>query len=244
MWCASQASASPSHCSQVTSSWPSIIRQILMAPPRNRDKPKAPGAPGPSWGRCAPFWLAQALEGAAAVWRPETGRPIVAAHGRAEVAPAAGPVGATGDVVQPAGVRVRERGGAHRARVPRQCVDAGDDGRRHAGPAGLEPGAALTPKVWYIATPVAGSATALTSATVRPGQPRSVCHDGLGITMEQPLPVPRQTVSAQPRRLVERTRRVSPTAVTYCDDAGNESPRPESPTAAVIACPGWLKAAL
>src|SRR6266487_1979815 len=111
-------------------------------------------------------------------------------------------------------------------------------------PPALNQGPPPTPRVWYIATPVAGSATALTSATVRPGQPRSVCHDGLGITMEQPLPVPRQTVSAQPRRLVERTRRVSPTAVTYCDDAGNESPRPESPTAAVIACPGWLKAAL
>jgi hypothetical protein len=95
-----------------------------------------------------------------------------------------------------------------------------------------------------MATPVAGSATALTSPTVRREQPRSFCQEGLGNTLEQPLPVPLQTVSLQPRALDERTRRVPPTAVTYCEEAGNDSPKPESPEAAVSTWPGWLKSAL
>src|SRR6266542_4366178 len=231
MWCASQASASPSHCSQVTSSWPSIIRQILMAPPRNRDKPKAPGAPGPSWGRCAPFWLAQALEGAAAVWRPETGRPIVAAHGRAEVAPAAGPVGAAGHVVQRAGVRVREGAIAHRASVAGQGVDAGDDRRGHAGPAGLEPGAASHAE----------------------GVVHRHAGGGVGHRAHVSHRPPRAAAVGLPRRLREHPgaaaagaapHRLGPTAVTYCEEAGKESPNPESPAAAVSTWPGWLKAAL
>jgi hypothetical protein len=66
----------------------------------------------------------------------------------------------------------------------------------------------------------------------------------LGNTVEQPLPVPRQTVSLQPRALEERTSRVPPTAVTYWEEAGNESPKPVSPDAAVSTWPGWLKSAL
>src|SRR6266540_1493386 len=111
-------------------------------------------------------------------------------------------------------------------------------------PPALNQGPPRTPKVWYIATPVAGSATALTSATVRPEQPPSVCHDGFGNTLEQPLPVPLHTDSVQPRALEERVSRVPPTAVTYCEEAGKESPNPESPAAAVSTWPGWLKAAL
>src|SRR6266545_2083917 len=102
-------------------------------------------------------------------------------------------------------------------------------------PPALNQGPPRTPKVWYIATPVAGSATALTSATVRPEQPPSVCHDGFGNTLEQPLPVPLHTDSVQPRALEERVSRVPPTAVTYCEEAGKESPNPESPAAARFA---------
>jgi hypothetical protein len=36
---------------------------------------------------------------------------------------------------------------------------------------------------------------------------------------------------------------VPPTAVTYCDEAGQETPKPLSPEDAVIATPGWLKLA-
>src|SRR6266542_9630 len=71
-------------------------------------------------------------------------------------------------------------------------------------PPALNQGPPRTPKVWYIATPVAGSATALTSATVRPEQPPSVCHDGFGNTLEQPLPVPLHTDSVRPRSRTAR----------------------------------------
>jgi len=50
----------------------------------------------------------------------------------------------------------------------------------------LAPG--LLPSVWKTATPVDGSATADTSATVRLPQPGSVCHAGFGRYAEQPLP--------------------------------------------------------
>ena len=51
----------------------------------------------------------------------------------------------------------------------------------------------------YTATPVFGSATAETSATVRFAHPPSVCQDGLPMYALQPLPAPLQTVSVQPR---------------------------------------------
>ncbi len=72
----------------------------------------------------------------------------------------------------------------------------------------------------YTATPVFGSATAATSATVRREQPLSVCHDGLDSYELQPDPAPLHTVSDQPRALLARESDVPPTAVTYCDDAG------------------------
>src|SRR5262249_24951478 len=102
----------------------------------------------------------------------------------------------------------------------------------------------LKPNVWYTATPVAGSATAATSATVRIEQPLSVCQAGLASTIEQPLPGPPkvlcQTDSDQPRALTSRTRAVPPTAVTYCDAAGYVTPKSSSPELATTATPGWL----
>src|SRR5581483_5130448 len=81
----------------------------------------------------------------------------------------------------------------------------------------------------YTATPVAGSATAETSATVRLEQPVSCWNEGFGSTAEQPLPAPSveevdQTDSVQPRALLARDRLVPPTAVTYCDAAGYSTP--------------------
>src|SRR3954454_16049310 len=85
-----------------------------------------------------------------------------------------------------------------------------------------------------IATP---SATAATSATVRPEQPASCCHVGFGSQSEQPLPVPcasfgrkpgarlPHTVSLQPRTLAASfASSVPPTAVTYGDAAGQIVP--------------------
>ena len=74
------------------------------------------------------------------------------------------------------------------------------------------------------ATPVFGSATAETSASVRFAQPVSVCQLGLANTALQPLPAPLHAVSAQPRAVPERVRLVPPTAVTCGDDAGNWTP--------------------
>src|SRR5437667_4960403 len=80
-------------------------------------------------------------------------------------------------------------------------------------------------KLSKTATPVAGSATALTSATVRRAQPVSVCQLGLVTKAEQPLPAPFHTVSVQPRAFDARTRLVPPTAVTNRDAAGNSTPK-------------------
>src|SRR5919202_3563404 len=63
-------------------------------------------------------------------------------------------------------------------------------------------------------TPVSGSATADTSATVRFAQPASVCQDGLGSKALQPLPAPDHADSVQPRAVdVARVSDVPPTAV-------------------------------
>src|SRR5882724_636654 len=91
------------------------------------------------------------------------------------------------------------------------------------------------------ATPVFGSATALTSAIVRRAQPLSVCQDCFATKAEQPLPAPLHAVSVQPRVLLALVRLVPPTAVTNRDAAGNCGPKPLSPELAVIATPGWLK---
>src|SRR6266487_6743868 len=99
-------------------------------------------------------------------------------------------------------------------------------------------GPPLTPEVMYTATPFSGSAIAATSATVRPWQPPSVCQDGLGNTVEQPLESFGQTDSVQPRALSARTRLVPPTAVTCSEAAGKLTPKPPSPAAAVMAMPG------
>src|SRR5690348_7895193 len=88
-------------------------------------------------------------------------------------------------------------------------------------------------------TPVAGSATAETSATVRLAQPGSDCQVGLAKTVLQPLPAPDQAVSVQPRVVGLSTRCVPPTAVTFGDDAGYWTPKPESPELTVMATPGW-----
>src|SRR5882724_12649466 len=87
------------------------------------------------------------------------------------------------------------------------------------------------------ATPVLGSATAETSATVRRAQPESVCQVGLAYTALHPLPAPLQAVSLQPRVLLLRTRLVPPTAVTCGEDAGNSTPKPLSPELTVTAIP-------
>ena len=64
------------------------------------------------------------------------------------------------------------------------------------------------------ATPVSGSATADTSASLRLAQPVSCCHAGLAMKAEQPLPAPDQAVSLKPRAPKEYRRDVPPTAVT------------------------------
>ena len=93
--------------------------------------------------------------------------------------------------------------------------------------------AALVPPNWYqppldlTRTPVAGSATADTSACMRFEQPESVCQDGLGSYGEQPLPAPPWLVtlphalSLQPLVLESLTRLVPPTATTYWEADGN-----------------------
>src|SRR3954451_14377942 len=82
----------------------------------------------------------------------------------------------------------------------------------------------MKPNESYTATPVFGSATADTSATVRRGQPASVCHEGMVTKPEQPEPAPDQAASLQPRALPARVRLVPPTAVTHWEAAGNSAP--------------------
>jgi hypothetical protein len=68
--------------------------------------------------------------------------------------------------------------------------------------------------------------------------PVSVCHEGLLMKREHPLPPPLQAVSVQPRVVELRRRDVPPTEVTYFDEDGNSVPYPESPLATVMAEPG------
>ena len=81
-----------------------------------------------------------------------------------------------------------------------------------------------------MATPVAGSATAATSFSVRFREPfgdvsSSVCQDGLASASEQPEPVPFHTVSVQPLGTpVSWVRVVPPTEVTNWEDDGQVVP--------------------
>src|SRR5581483_482823 len=76
----------------------------------------------------------------------------------------------------------------------------------------------------YIATPVRGSPSTATSATVRFRQPVSCCHDGLLMYWLQPLPVPDHTPSLQVRGLSSGIRLVPATATTFGTEAGNVGP--------------------
>jgi hypothetical protein len=83
-------------------------------------------------------------------------------------------------------------------------------------------------EVSYTATPVAGSASAATSLSIRreqPGKPRAVCQDGRGSTAEQPDPVPSpgalfHTDSVQPREFAAVLSLVPPTETTFGEAAG------------------------
>src|SRR6059058_6059240 len=97
------------------------------------------------------------------------------------------------------------------------------------------------PNVRNTATPVAGSATADTSATVFFAQPGSCCHGGFGLCVAQPEPAPLHAVSDQPRALLARRSEVPPTAVTNRELAGWITPNPSSPLLAVMATPGLLR---
>src|ERR1700679_4199900 len=73
----------------------------------------------------------------------------------------------------------------------------------------------------YIATPVLGSATAETSASMRLEQPVSVCQAGFAKTVLQPLPAPVQATSSKLRALpASRVMRVPPKAMTPGEVAG------------------------
>ncbi len=98
----------------------------------------------------------------------------------------------------------------------------------------------LAPVVWYTATPVFGSPTAATSASVRFEQPVSFCQLGLAMYPLQPLPPLDHAVSVHPRALLLLLRLVPPTARTYCEVAGNSAPYAWSPELAVTRTPGWL----
>src|SRR5690242_21881125 len=66
----------------------------------------------------------------------------------------------------------------------------------------------------YTDTPVFGSATALTSATVRFAHAPLGSHDCRASCVEQPLPAPLHADSVKPRELLARVSVVPPTAVT------------------------------
>src|SRR3954451_13867972 len=93
----------------------------------------------------------------------------------------------------------------------------------------------MKPNESYTATPVFGSATADTSATVRRGQTASVCHESLVTKPEQSEPPPAPAASLQPRALRARVRLAPPTAVTYWEAAGNSTPYPLSSEPTVTA---------
>src|SRR5882672_1878490 len=89
------------------------------------------------------------------------------------------------------------------------------------------------------ATPVLGSATAETSASMRRAQPASCCQLGLANTVLQPLPAPLHTVS---RGVAPMWTEVPPIARTPGEVAGNCGPprKPLSPELAVTVMPAWV----
>src|SRR5882724_13634636 len=94
------------------------------------------------------------------------------------------------------------------------------------------------PNVSYTETPVAGSATADTSAMARLVQWVSggpICQPGCGSKEEHPEPAPAHACSVK-RVVVPRNREVPPTATTYGEDAGKLGGRlwPSSPLETVI----------
>jgi hypothetical protein len=113
------------------------------------------------------------------------------------------------------------------------------------GEATLVPPKIYQAPLYVTHTPVDGSATAETSATVRREQPLSACQVGLEEKALQPLPAPLHTVSVALRVPVfpDCCKLVPPTAVTYGEEAGYSTPYPASPELAVMATPGRLKTA-
>src|SRR5215475_6098542 len=95
-------------------------------------------------------------------------------------------------------------------------------------PTSIQPPAPL--EVSKTATPVAGSASAETSLSMRLLQPAgrlsAACHDGFASTVEQPEPVPSEpwlvfhTFSVQPREFEAVVRLVPPTDTTIGEAAG------------------------
>src|SRR5437899_7690935 len=90
-------------------------------------------------------------------------------------------------------------------------------------------------------TPVLGSATAATSATLRVKQPGSACHAGFASYVLQPLPAPAHTVSVASRVpvLTDRKSVVPPTATAVGTDAGYLTANRATPLLATTATPGW-----
>src|ERR1700722_11817638 len=85
------------------------------------------------------------------------------------------------------------------------------------------------PALSYEKTGVPVSATADTSASARFAHRDlmfvlAACQLGCASTPEHPLPAPFQAVSIQPRPLFDGDRSVPPTAVTYGEAAGYETP--------------------
>src|SRR6478752_7606078 len=78
----------------------------------------------------------------------------------------------------------------------------------------------------YTRRPVAGSATAETSAMPRLAQPVSkvLAAGSATLEVEHPEPAPLHAVSVQPRAFEVLVKDVPPTAVTYLEDAGNDPP--------------------
>ena len=92
----------------------------------------------------------------------------------------------------------------------------------------------------YTATPVFGSPTAATSASMRIEQLLSVCQLGFEMTALHPLPPLFHAVSAQPREDEELASDVPPTATTPAEVAGYDAPYPLSPADAVMRTPGCV----
>src|SRR5205085_465124 len=101
----------------------------------------------------------------------------------------------------------------------------------------------LPPNVRNTATPVAGSATADTSATVLRGHPGSCCHGGFGDCAEQPEPAPFHAVSLQPRGLLALTSRIVQSGQTAEPRSTSSEISPAQPASGLgsgLAAPFWF----